>query len=352
MPFAQIQSEYYCGIDLHARNMYVCVMNQEGKIFLHQYLPNDVQQLQQALTPYQGKVVIGVESTYNWYWLADVCTELNIPFYLGHALSMRAVHGGKKKNDQLDSQTITHLMRTNLLPMAYAYPKEMRATRDLLRRRQHFVRWRAELYTHLQQLFTQYGRFDLERNDVRRKADRAQLPERFDDPDLALSAQSDLATIHHLDQLIAKLESQILQQAQVHDRKALNLLQTIPGVGETLSLSILYEMHTLERFPTVQQFSSYCRLVRLERSSNGKNTGGGNRKIGNAYLKNAFMEIINVAQRSSAPIKKHYEKLQRKHSPLKARAIIAHKFAVAVYHMLKHGQGFDEQRFVGRTMSG
>ena len=122
MEYATITSKYCCGIDLHARTMYLCVMDSAGKIQFHRNLRNEFSLLTQALKPYRDRVSIGVESTYNWYWIADGCHQAGIPFYLGHALYMKAIHGGKKKNDRIDSRTLADLMRSNFFPLAYAYP--------------------------------------------------------------------------------------------------------------------------------------------------------------------------------------------------------------------------------------
>src|SRR5713226_4903088 len=77
-------------------------------------------------------------------WLADLCAREGIPFVLGHALYMKAIHGGKAKNDKIDAQKIAVLLRGGMLPQAYVYPAVMRATRDLLRHRCHLGQKRAE----------------------------------------------------------------------------------------------------------------------------------------------------------------------------------------------------------------
>jgi transposase len=99
--------------------------------------------LLQAIAPDQEDLVGGVEGLFTWYWLADLCAREGIPFVLGHALDMQALHGGKAKHDRIDAQTIAVLLRGGMLPQASVYPAEMRATRDLLRRRIHCMRTRA-----------------------------------------------------------------------------------------------------------------------------------------------------------------------------------------------------------------
>jgi transposase len=345
-----MNTTYYGGIDLHARSMFVTVMNKAGKVLFRRDMPNDFKVFAQFMKPFLPRLAVGVESTYNWYWLADACRPAKIPFYLGHALYMKAITGGKKKNDRIDSKTIADLMRSNMFPLAYAYPKEMRATRDLLRRRHRLVSLRAEAYTHIQLIFTQQGILDIGTTEVKSKKTRHTLLDKFAQPDLKMTIESDLHVIEALDPVIAKLERQILTQAKHHDRKAFEILQTMPGIGEMLALTILYEMHSPARFESPQQFSSYCRVVKCERTSCGKSTGGGNQKIGNPYLKWALGEIIIHAQVYSPRLKRYYEQLQAKFGKGRAKSIIAHQFAVAIYFMLKNKTVFDEVRFLQARM--
>jgi transposase len=102
------------------------------------------------------------------------------------------------------------------------------------------------------------------------------------------SIAADLALINHYEVVIGELEGAVLRQARVHDPNALRLLTTLPGIGRVLGLTILYEIHDIRRFPSVQDFASYSRLVKCEKNSAGKKLGTGGDKIGNAYLKRAF----------------------------------------------------------------
>ncbi len=144
MRYAQINSKYVCGIDLHAREMFACIMNEKGEILFHRNMRTDFDQFKQKMQPFLPDLAVGSESTYMYYWLADGCKKENIPFYPGHAYHMKSIHGGKTKTDRIDCRKIADLMRTNYYPLAYAYPKEMRGTTDLLRRRHRLSRLRAE----------------------------------------------------------------------------------------------------------------------------------------------------------------------------------------------------------------
>ena len=132
MRFYTQQHKFYCGIDLHARSMYICILDQEGNTLLHKNFKTDPESLLRAIQPYREDIVVAVECMFVWYWLADLCSREGIEFVLGHALYMKAVHGGKVKNDKIDSHKIAGLLRGGMFPMAYVYPETMRATSGLL----------------------------------------------------------------------------------------------------------------------------------------------------------------------------------------------------------------------------
>jgi transposase len=157
MRFYTTQHQFYCGIDLHARSMYVCILDQAGETLLHRNMKTNPETFLKVIAPYRDGLVVAVECMFTWYWLADLCADEGIPFVLGHALYMKAIHGGTAKNDKIDSQKIAALLRGGMLPQAYVYPAEMRATRDLLRRRTHLMRKRAELLSHVQNTNSQYN---------------------------------------------------------------------------------------------------------------------------------------------------------------------------------------------------
>jgi transposase len=130
--------------------MYVCIIDQKGKTKVHQNLKTDPELLFEIIFPFPEDVVVCVECMFSRYRIADFYTEHKITFVLGHALYMKAIHGGKTKNDKIDSYKIAKLLRGGNLPIAYPYPSKMRATRDLLRRRTYMVRQCGLLVAHIQ----------------------------------------------------------------------------------------------------------------------------------------------------------------------------------------------------------
>ena len=293
MRFYTKQHLYYCGIDLHARSMYACIMDQEGEIVAHHNMKAQPESFLKVIAPYRKDIVVAVECIFTWYWLADLCAQQGIPFVLGHALYMKAIHGGKAKNDKIDAHKIAVLLRGGMIPTAYVYPPEMRATRDLLRRRMHLMRKRSELLAHIQNTNSQYNLPEIGKK-IAYKANREGVAERFDEQSVQKSIEMDLLLIDHYDKLLTDVELYITRTAKEHDAQNLFLLCSVPGIGKILSLVILYEIHDIERFPTVQDFASYARLVKCSKESAGKRYGVSGAKIGNVHLKWAFSRSLGA----------------------------------------------------------
>src|SRR5262245_56494928 len=345
MRFYTTQHPFYCGIDLHARTMYLCILSQDGEVMLHRNMPAAPEPFLKAVAPYRDGLVVAVECIFTWYWLADLCAQEQIPFVLGHALYMKAIHGGKAKNDKIDSQKIAVLLRGGMLPQAYVYPAEMRATRDLLRRRVHLTRKRAELLGHIQNTNSQYNLPEIGKK-IAYKANRDGVAERFSDPAVQKSIEVDLALIGYYDQLLRDVELTIVQTAKQHDAQTLYRLQSVPGIGKILSLVLLYEIHAIRRFPRVQDFVSYCRLVKCAQESAGKRYGTSGAKIGNADLKWAFSEAAVIFLRHKPVGQKYLTRLEKKHGKGKALTVLAHTLARAVYYLLRRDTVFEMDQFL------
>jgi len=344
MRFYTRQHRFYCGIDLHARTMFVCIIDQYGKILLHSNYRANPDSLLRAIAPYREDIAVAVECIFTWYWIADLCDQEGIAFVLGHALYMKAIHGGKTKNDKIDSHKIADLLRSGMLPMAYVYPQAMRSTRDLLRRRLYLARQHAELQAHIQNTNTQYNLPHFEKR-IDRRSNRSGIGTRFADPVVRTSVEVDVALMDAIHEQILAIERQINTQVPKHDPVAVHLLRTVPGVGKTLALVILYEIHDIGRFPKVGNFISYARLVKCTHESAGKRKTGTNNKIGNVHLKWAFSEAACLFLRRNEEGKHYHQRLVSRYGKAKALSILAQKLGRTVYTILKRRSPFDAKRF-------
>jgi transposase len=324
--------------------MYCCIVDQAGQVLVHRNLQTRGDHFLNLIAPYRDGLVVGVECMFSWYWLADLCEKEEIEFVLGHALYMKAIHGGKAKNDKIDSKKIAMLLRGGNLPVAFAYPKEMRATRDLLRRRMYLMRRRAELLGHVQNTNWQYNLPPFAKK-LSYKSNRGGVAERFGEPSVRKMVGLDLALIGQLDAHLGDVELYLEQTVKLDDPQNFFLLRSIPGVGKILALVLLYEIYDIKRFESVGRFISYCRLVKCAHESAGKKSGSGGSKIGNAHLKWAFSEAICLLLRESPEAQTFVARKEKKHGKAKALSILAARLGRAVYWMLRKKQAFDIKTF-------
>jgi transposase len=349
MKYYTSTTQFNCGIDLHARQMYVCLMDRDGKKLVHTNIKNnDFDFFLKLIAPYKHDLTVCAECMFGWYWLADACQAAGLKFVLAHALYLKAIHGGKNKNDRIDSEKITHLLRSNLIPPAYVYPADKRPLRALLRQRLFFVWRRSELLSRIHSHQLAHNRIPQKQTRRNRDPWEQQLLAAEEHPLRQFALKNDLAMIRHFDTQICQLEAELQRQAKKTAAREYALLQTVPGIGENLGMTILCEIGDIARFPTVKNFLSYSRLVKGTVASAGKIKGLRGAKLGNPYLRWAFGEAAVIAKRDHAVIGPLAQRLEARMNgnKFKANTVVAIKLARAVYFMLKSKTVFDPDRLV------
>jgi len=351
MNYYKTQTEFNCGIDLHSRQMYVCVMDAAGEKMLHTNIRNnDFGYFLSRVEPYRHDMTVVCESTFNWYWLADACCDADIEFVLAHALYLKHIHGGKNKNDRIDSEKLAHLLRANLIPPAYAYPAERRPARGLFRQRMRFVWRRSSLMAQLRMNQYAEGLAPVPgRSGSREKWEEGILGQ-YGNPVHRFSAQMNMEMIRSYDRQIGQIEQRLKTESRKDFAVELAVLKSVAGIGQILALTILYEIDTIDRFPAVKDFLSYCRLVKGSVASAGKFKGLKGAKMGNSYLRWAFEQAAIGAKRCDPLIGACAERLASKHGKFKANSILAAKIARAVYSMLRRKTVFDAGKLVPAKM--
>src|SRR5262245_25339225 len=338
-------TRFYAGVDLHARAAFVVILDRRGAIVFAKNLPASPDAFLAAVAPFRDGLLVACECLHCWYWLADTCRDQAIAFVLGHAYSRKAVHGCKTKCDRKDAEAIARLLQGGNFPPAYAYLRERRGLRDLLRARLRLVRQRAELYGHVHTARRQANLSPVS-SDVKYVSKRAAITQDIADPFVRRRVETDLALLAPLDTAIRQLEAELEDAARQHYPTELAVLQSTPGVGLVLSLTILLEVDTIGRFDTRQQFCSYARLCGAVQTSDNKRAGAGNRKAGNAWLKWAFSEAAVLSAQKEERIGAYLQRLASRLGKAKALSALAHKLGRAFYHMLHTKEVFDVNRFV------
>lgn len=89
MRFYTQTHQYCCGIDLHARSMYVCVQDQAGNNLVHRNLSVIPQRFLDVITPIHQDIVVAVARIFTGCWLADLSAREGVPFVRRHRSALR-----------------------------------------------------------------------------------------------------------------------------------------------------------------------------------------------------------------------------------------------------------------------
>jgi transposase len=335
----------YAAIDLHSNNSVLAVVDESGKLIHEARYSNELPMIVEALQEYREKLVgVVVESTYNWYWLVDGLMAAGFRVHLAHTAAVPQYAGLKHGDDYTDARHLANLLRLGILPEGHIYPKEQRGLRDLLRKRCSLVREQTRHCLSFQSLWTRHTGRQLSIEGVRRLTPE-DLTDRFSDAHVRQAAAVTHTMFQTLHQEVNVLERSV--HRAIKPSVSLAHLQSTPGIGDILGMTILLETGQIQRFSSVGDYASYCRCVDSQRLSNGKKKGQGNAKCGNRYLAWAYIEAANYAIRFSPQIKRWYERKRNKCHRMVALKAVAHKLARACYFMLREQTDFDLTRAFG-----
>jgi len=322
----------YAGIDLHSTNNCLGISDENDRRIFKQKLDNNLKSILLLLEPYKDKLEgIVVESTFNWYWLVDGLMENGYEVHLANPSAIKQYEGLKHVDDTRDSFWLAHMLRLNILPEGYIYPKEERHLRDLLRKRMRLVRERTSHILSLESMVNRNLGLQISGNSIKCLEER-DAEKLFKNPHLIMSAKSSIAIMRLLTEHIKAIEKEV--KSQVKLRKPFQSLLTVPGIGDILGLTIMLEVGDIGRFPKVGHYSSYCRCVTTARLSNGKSKGKGNSKNGNKYLAWAYVEAANLTMRYCPQARRFYQRKMEKEGGVVAIKALANKLARATYYLM------------------
>lgn len=332
----------YAGIDLHSNNNYIGIIDENDKRLYSKRHENDMDTILKCLKPFKEQIeAVVVESTYNWYWLADGLIENGYKLHLANPCAIQQYKGLKHTDDDWDSFWLAHMKRLNILPEGYIFPKEERPIRDLLRRRLLYVSHRTAHILSLQSMITRNCAIRVSGNAIKTLT-QDDVCKFFNHPQLEFTANKSVETIKFLSKTIKDIEKEILSQVKLKDEY--KLLQTIPGVGIILALTIMLEVGNIERFPTVNDYSSYSRCVKSTRLSNKKKKGENNSKNGNRYLGWAYVEAANFSKRYSTHARRFFQRKASQSNEIVAIKALANKLAKASYFIMRDYVPFDADK--------
>ena len=333
----------HVGVDLHQRFCYMTVLSARGKIVQAGAVSNEPRALRRyfrELGP-QG-VQVAVEACGFWPAFREVVEPEVKRLVLVHPQRVKAIASAKLKNDRVDSQTLAHLLRCDLLPESWKADRETQARRQQVRLRATLVRQRTRLKNQVHAVLHQQGLrspvTDLFGQKGRQWLATVKLP--------GQARESVNVCCRLIDEYGREVEKQNLQlREKARGDERVRWLLSIPGIGEYSAMLLLAEIGDIARFRDKQGLCSYAGLVPRVRESAGKAARGGITRQGSPWLRWIMVEAAQVATRCSPAAKRYYERLLRKKHKHVARVALARKLLIAVYALLHDGVLFDEEKF-------
>ena len=263
----------HVGVDLHQRFCYMTALEARGKIVQAGPVSNEKLALRKYFRQFRGKdVQVAVEACGFWPAFREVVEPEVKRLVLVHPQRVKAIASAKLKNDRVDSETLAHLLRCDLLPESWKADRETQARRQQVRLRATLVRQRTRLKNQVHAVLHQQGQRSPV-TDLFGKRGRLWLK----DVKLPVQARESVnVCLRLLDGYTEEIQKQNLQLSEKakQDKRA-EWLMTIPGIGECSAMMLLAEIGEIGRFHDKEALCSYAGLVPRVRESAGKAARGG-----------------------------------------------------------------------------
>jgi len=329
----------FAGIDLHSNNSVFSIKDETGAVIVRRKLPNNIDKILSFLAPFKQQIIgLVVESTFNWYWLVDGLQEANYVVHLANTAAIQQYSGLKYADDNSDADWLAEMLRLDVLPEGYIYPKEQRTVRDLMRKRMQLVQQSTKNLLSIQGLYVRHLNYKMSNNKIKQLT-QEEIKTHFPSANTAQAVICNFTVMKCLKEQIKQLEKVILTQVRL--AADFQELISIDGIGNILALTIMLETGNIDRFSKAGNYASYCRCIGGARYSNGKKKGKTNSKNGNKYLAWAFIEAANFAIRYNKDIKSYYQRKLAKTNQTVAIKTVAHKLARACFYVLRDKTPFD-----------
>ena len=333
------------GMDLHRNNLVCGLIDSSGHRLKEKRLPCDLESITRWLEPHRSRLdTIAVESTFNWYWLVDGLRDRGFDVVLANPAKIVQYEGIKHTDDANDAYFLADLLRLNILPTGHIYDRELRPTRDLLRRRLSIVRQRTALKLSLKSLYARTTGKTLGLTELGRLTPETVM-EMFEDSADQLIASEQVRLLAEMQTSVAQIEKAAL--LKVKNGRSFRGLQSVPGVGKILGLTIALETGPIDRFASAGNYASYCRCVRSQRISNGKVKGANNGKNGNRYLSWAWTEAAQYARRFYEPCRQFFDRKSAQVNATLATKALACKLSKAGWYVMNTDSAFNWEKAFG-----
>ena len=324
----------YFGLDVHKRYTVFTHVDERGRLLGQGRVSNDAESLSQLIARSAEPAKVVLEAGGIWPVFTDALEDHALEVVLAHPLKTRAIASARIKTDRIDSATLAHLLRTDLVPRSYLAPQSLRETREVLRFRVQLVRLRTAVKNRVHALLAMRG-LSSPVSDLFGRAGRRWLAE-LELPAVPRRAINGyLAILETMNVQIRGVESEI--RRRVRESPEARRLWSIPGVGRFGALLILAEIGDVRRFPDARHLISYAGLAPSVHSSGGRTYHGRITKQGSPLLRWILVEAAVAASRREGELRDRYRRVAQRKGPKTARVALARHLLTIVYHVLADG---------------
>jgi len=335
----------YTGLDLHKSFTYITTMDERGEILGQKKLPSNDQVID-FLKEFDDSMEVAIEATPSWYWLYDHLEEEGFQVKLSHPLKTKAIAYAKVKTDKVDSETLAHLLRSNLLPLSYVPEKSIGLNRELLRYRASLVKIQTGVKNKIHTILAK-NNISHDYTDLFGKHGMIFLH------GLTLAENYKIALKGYLTLLDAvraeiRIASNRVQQLAEADKET-QLLMTIPGMGYYSALLTRSEIGDVNRFHSAKQLCAYAGLVPSTHASGNACFHGHITKQGSRWLRWILIESAIHAVKREGPFRRFYFRIERKKGGQIAKVATARKLLEWIFHILRDARTFPEMERIAET---
>lgn len=345
-------SHYRVGCDAHRRYSQFAVLDHYGQLREQTRVDHQPGAIQAFLEKLPRGTPVALESVGNWYWIADEIEAAGCLPLLTHAAKAKLMMGNVNKTDKLDAKGLAKLLHLGSLPTVWLPPGEIRDERELHRTRMAFSKLRTALKNRIHATLAKYGITSTEHSDIFVGAGRAWLKTTLCrlPPETGRCVAQELEALDGLQLQITELEVRLRER--IAQTASIQLLKTLPGVGDILAIVIDREVGSIDRFHTPGQLASYAGVVPTVHASGGKTRFGHMRKPSSQYLKWAFIEAANVVVRhrrhpawKTKYVCQIYDRVCQRKGHAIAVGAVAHHLAEATFWVLQRGEPYRPPAF-------
>jgi transposase len=327
---------FYAGLDIHTKHITACILNSEGKVHERATLRN-MQQVLDLLDELPGSVQVCYEASTGYGRYYELLTRVASHVAVAHPGLLRLIFRSKKKNDRHDAHKLAQLLYIDQVPTVHIPSGDVRAWRELITFRRHVVEKRTAAKNGIRGLLRSLGIRSPESTKLwTRKGMQWLTALELDNGMHALKRDLLVSQVETLNDQLRRIEKQLEQYAQ--DSVAVQLLQSIPGVGIRTAEAVAAFIDDPHRFQKSKQVGSYFGLVPTQDQSGNVNRLGHITRAGSATVRHLLTEAVWQACRRSPTIRAYLERIQRDDPNRRKIAIVAtaHYLVRVMWSMLKH----------------